>query len=81
MAETAETARLRWRCRRGMRELDMLLMRYMDDDYRRASPLQQHAFERLLSLQDPEILALLTRRSVAEDRHLRDVVERLLKPH
>ena len=61
-----------------MRELDMLLMRFMDDEYGQASPLQQQAFERLLSLQDPEILDLLTQRAVAQDRHLQDVVVRLL---
>jgi antitoxin CptB len=69
---------LRWRCRRGMLELDVLLMRYMDRDYDDAGPDLQAAFEDLLSLQDPEILALLTGRAVAEDASLRNVVQRLL---
>jgi len=69
---------LRWHCRRGMRELDVLLMRYMDREYVAATPEQQAAFETLLSLQDPEILALLTGRAVAEDVPLQDVVQRLL---
>ena len=81
LTERAEQARLRWRCRRGMRELDVLLMRYMDEEYAGAGDGEQAAFVRLLSLQDPEILALLTGREVADDRNLRHVVERLLDSH
>jgi antitoxin CptB len=69
---------VKWHCRRGMRELDVLLMRYADRDYVKSGGEQQRAFERLLSLQDPEILALLTGRVVAEDIPLQDVVQRLL---
>jgi antitoxin CptB len=31
-----EIGKLRWRCRRGMRELDVLLSRYLDEEYRTA---------------------------------------------
>ena len=61
-----------------MQELDLLLMRYMDRHYQSTRPAERAAFETLLKLQDPEILALLTGRAVAEDKHLRHVVERLL---
>jgi len=76
--DSSHLSELRWHCRRGMRELDVLLMRYMDREYVAATPEQQAAFETLLSLQDPEILALLTGRAVAEDVPLQDVVQRLL---
>ena len=76
--DSRHLSELRWHCRRGMRELDVLLMRYMDREYVAAPPAQQAAFETLLSLQDPEILALLTGRAVAEDVPLQDVVQRLL---
>jgi antitoxin CptB len=69
---------LRWGCRRGMRELDLLLTRYMDRDYGEAHPDQRAAFEQLLNLQDPEILALLTGRTIAENVSLRNVIEQLL---
>ena len=76
--DTAHLSQLKWHCRRGMRELDVLLMRYMDREYPDADPEHQAAFETLLSLQDPEILALLTGRVAAEDVHLQNVVQRLL---
>lgn len=73
-----ELARLRWRCRRGMRELDMLLLGYVDDVYPQADATEQAAFRRLLTTPDPEILALLTGRSRTDDDDLALIIERLL---
>jgi antitoxin CptB len=73
-----EEAQLRWRCRRGMRELDLLLLRYLERDYPSAPVAERQAFATLLSCQDPEILALLTGRARADDAALAHVVERLL---
>jgi len=61
-----------------MRELDVLLMRYMQRDFATAPVAEQQGFEALLSLQDPEILDLLTGRITAQDLHVQHVVERLL---
>jgi antitoxin CptB len=72
-------AKLRWRSRRGMRELDALLMTYLEQDFPRATPEEQAAFERLLSFQDPVILDLLTGRIAADDGDLAHVVEKLLR--
>ena len=49
--------RLRWRCRRGMKELDILLTRYMDERYGVAPADEQDAFRKLLEIQDPVIYA------------------------
>jgi antitoxin CptB len=53
------TGRLRWRCRRGMKELDLLLTRYLDDSWPAASPAERAAFEAFLELPDPDIAGLL----------------------
>jgi antitoxin CptB len=52
-----EMGKLRWRCRRGMRELDILLTRYVDEEFHAASPADQSAFRRLLESGDPVIYA------------------------
>ena len=52
-----EIGRLRWRCRRGMRELDVLLTRYVDEHYADASSEDQEAFRTLLESPDPLIHA------------------------
>ena len=58
MGETShELGRLRWRCRRGMRELDVLLRRYVDERYAGASREHQEAFQALLDVPDPLIHA------------------------
>jgi succinate dehydrogenase flavin-adding protein (antitoxin of CptAB toxin-antitoxin module) len=62
-----------------MRELDVLLMRYMDREYGRATAVERAAFERLLNLQDPEIQALLAGRLPADDPALDALVQRLLQ--
>lgn len=54
----AELGRLRWRCRRGMRELDVLLVGYLDRHYRGADDLERAAFESLLELPDPTLADL-----------------------
>jgi antitoxin CptB len=54
---SAAEGRLRWRCRRGMKELDILLTRYLDERYVTAGAREQAAFEQLLEAQDPLIYA------------------------
>ena len=51
--------RLRWQCRRGMRELDLLLLRFVEQGYDRLDDAGQRCFERLLCQQDQLLLAWL----------------------
>ncbi|MEE8281410.1 MAG: succinate dehydrogenase assembly factor 2 [Gammaproteobacteria bacterium] len=76
-SSNAELSRLKWRCRRGMRELDVLLERFLERQYSVASSEIQLAFARLLSLPDPEIFALILGRQITENPELRDVIQRL----
>ena len=52
-----ELGKLRWRCRRGMKELDLLLLRYVEEQYCEASSAHQEAFRALLEAPDPVIYA------------------------
>jgi antitoxin CptB len=47
---------IRLRSRRGQRELDMLLGRYLDTRYAQASAEERDAYARLLEQPDPDIL-------------------------
>jgi antitoxin CptB len=53
----AELGKLRWRCRRGMKELDVLLARYVDERFCNASSAEQEAFRRLLGSEDTVLYA------------------------
>ncbi len=46
---------LRWKQRRGMKELDLLLERYFRRHYETASTQERAAYRRLLEREDPEI--------------------------
>jgi antitoxin CptB len=46
-------SRLVWRCRRGTRELDLLLLRWLERHYERADEQQREQFAALLELPDP----------------------------
>ena len=78
MAQDAQhLAKLRWDCRRGMRELDELLLRYLAEYYPSSSEAHKLAFRQLLDLQDPELLRYLLGKLVSEDEFVADVVARI----
>ena len=52
---------LRWQCRRGMRELDVLLVRYLDSRYAAAESEERLAFRKILQLSDPQLVEYLLR--------------------
>lgn len=70
-------ARLRWQCRRGMRELDVLLSRYLADDFPRSSAAEKSAFEALLQLSDPELVGYLLKGERSDDPDIECVLGRL----
>ena len=47
---------LRWRCRRGMRELDLLLSSWLDRGWASADASRRAAFLRLLEEPDPQLV-------------------------
>jgi antitoxin CptB len=47
--------RLRWRTRRGTRELDALFGGWLDERFASANEAQQQAFDELLDVQDPDL--------------------------
>lgn len=49
--------RLRWQCRRGLLELDLLFDRFLTEQYLSLSECEQMDFRSLLSQPDPELLA------------------------
>ena len=69
--------RLRWRCRRGTRELDLMLTRYLERGWPRAGAGERAAFERLLDAPDPELHALLTGTAAPAEPELARLLTRL----
>jgi antitoxin CptB len=70
----AEAGRLLWRCRRGMKELDVLLERYVRSRLVDASRQDRDCLARLLELPDPVLADYLLGHATADDPGLRDLV-------
>lgn len=52
--------KVRWLCRRGMKELDVMLGRYLDERWPVAPADERSAFEGMLEMQDPDLWNLLS---------------------
>ena len=66
-----------WRCRRGVRELDVLFTRFLEHEYQNLAETEQVDFQRLLEVQDPIIMDWLFAKSCSEDDGLQLIVGRL----
>lgn len=71
-------SRLRWQCRRGMRELDELLIDYLENRYERADDEEKAAFRAVLDLSDPELNGYLLQRQKPESEVIDLVIQRIL---
>ena len=77
MEEKQQLARIRWACRRGMLELDMILLPFFDDVYPTLEQQYKQWFQKLLECTDPEIFAWLMGHEVPEEEELKAIVTRI----
>jgi antitoxin CptB len=75
----SEESRLRWQCRRGMRELDELLVRYLDECYPQDSDADKAAFREVLELADPVLNGYLLQRQRPPSEPITRVIDRILR--
>lgn len=68
MTDSYDLSYLKWRCRRGTKELDILMTRYLTEYFQQASPDEQRAFVELLDWEDPELYGLIIG-DIAEPDH------------
>ena len=76
-AGTRELERLRWRSRRGLLELDIVLQRFWAGAGRELGDAEVPAFARLLALPDNDLLDLVMGRARCADPSLEGLVQRL----
>ena len=79
ISDPAIIAKLRWRCRRGMRELDVILSHWLDYEFEQSLPEQQSAFIALLECEDDQLWDWLTGRAEPEQPQLAGFVRILRK--
>lgn len=70
--------RLRWQCRRGMLELDLILVAFLDKNYLNLSASYQDLFEQLLTYSDQDLYHYLIKRQSIENEKLQALIKRII---
>ncbi|MET0654152.1 MAG: succinate dehydrogenase assembly factor 2 [Pseudoxanthomonas sp.] len=76
-SDEVELKRLRWRCRRGMRELDQLFGRYLDREWASAPQAEREVFLRLLDCEDDKLWRWFMGYEQCPDDALASLVQRI----
>lgn len=69
--------RARWRCRRGLLELDLTLQRFVDTHYVGLGEAERRQFEMLLDLSDNDLWDMIALKKKPGDRRLQYVLSLL----
>ena len=70
-------SKLKWRCRRGTKELDYLMEGYLDKHYSLANKNEQALFEELLTLQDSQLILFLLGEQLPSSKGLASLVKKI----
>ena len=72
-----ELKRMRWRSRRGLLELDIIIERFLNSDFDTLSYEELAAYRELLTWEDNDLLDLVNAKVEADVPHLQPIIDRL----
>lgn len=78
MADATELNRLYWHSRRGMLELDVLLVPFVREVYSELASEDQARYRKLLECEDQDMFGWFMQRSEPEDADLQRIVRMIL---
>jgi antitoxin CptB len=78
MSATERQARLKWNCRRGMLELDIILGKFLNEYFPGLSESDKTAFENLLACQDQDLFNWLVHKQIPTDPSCVHIVAQIL---
>ncbi len=73
--------RIRWHCRRGMLELDLVLKAFVERHLDDLDATELEVFQAVLAYPDPMLLAVVMGQAEPEDANERGIVARLREVH
>jgi len=76
-ADNPELKRIRWRCRRGMRELDQLFERYLAQRWPHSSDEERGVFLQLLDCEDDKLWRWFMGYEHCPDAALASLIQRI----
>lgn len=77
-ADNSDFNRLWWHSRRGMLELDVLLIPFLEEAYRDLDKEDQERYNKLLSCEDVDMFEWFMQRSRPDDSDLQRIVDIIL---
>ena len=78
MSADVEFKRLYWHSRRGMLELDVLLLPFLEEAYRNLEDADKDRYRKLLECEDQDMFGWFMQRSEPEDADLKRIVRMIL---
>ena len=78
MVEDVELNRLYWHSRRGMLELDVLLVPFVKEVYSQLNEVDRACYVRLLECEDQDMFGWFMERTESEDPELQRMVRMIL---
>ena len=64
-----------WKCRRGTKELDLMMNGFYENYYKNEKKKKKEAFVKLLSLEDPFISDLLMNKTMTKDIAVNEIAD------
>ena len=77
-SRSVQSSKIRWRCRRGTKELDHLLLSYFENHYQKANESERVCFEEILSLQDPLLIEMFAHPLKIDNQDHRSIVVQII---
>lgn len=78
MLNSEQKARVKWACRRGMLELDVLIMPFFEQCFDDLSETEQQAFIDLLACDDPDLFTWLMGHGRSENSDIAAMVDKIV---
>ncbi|MCA2015969.1 succinate dehydrogenase assembly factor 2 [Vibrio tritonius] len=78
MYTTEEKARIKWACRRGMLELDVVIMPFFEECFDNLSETEQQNFVSLLECDDPDLFKWVMRHGRSENLSHAAMVDKIV---
>ena len=73
----SHTGRLLWQCRRGIKEVEVILVPYLQRHYPALNDDKKAVFERLLACHDVDLFEWFTVRSASDDKEIKGLVDEI----
>lgn len=78
MYKPEEKARIKWACRRGMLELDVVIMPFYEECFDSLSEVEQGDFVALLECDDPDLFNWVMQHGRSEEENLANMIDKIV---